>query len=86
VINDKVNNKVVDSVHFDVEQIFGYLVTHFGLAEKAKRGVVQFAITCDGARLDDLIGHLIMCVQLAGRIYSMILEICKQISGVFQFL
>jgi hypothetical protein len=40
VINDKLNNKVVDGVRFDVEQIFHYLVTHFGLAEKSKTGTV----------------------------------------------
>jgi hypothetical protein len=58
VINDKLNNKVVDGVHFDVEQLFCHLVTHFGLAEKAKTGTVEFAITCDGSLLDDLTGHL----------------------------
>jgi hypothetical protein len=44
-INDKLNNKVVDGVRFDVEQLFHCLVTHFGLAEKAKTGTVEFAIT-----------------------------------------
>jgi hypothetical protein len=58
VINYKLNNKVVDGVRFNVEQLFRYLVTHFGLAEKAKTGTVEFAITCDGAPLVDLTGHL----------------------------
>jgi hypothetical protein len=58
VINDKINNKVVDGVRFDVEHLFHHLVTLFGLAEKAKRGKVEFAITRDGAPPDDLIGYL----------------------------
>jgi hypothetical protein len=94
VINDKLNNKVVDGVRFDVEQLFIYLVTHFGLAEKAKTCTVEFAITCDGAPLDDLTGHLtigfkivdkdVVC-PVSGKIYSTSLEICKQINGVFPF-
>jgi hypothetical protein len=57
VINDKLNNKVVDGVRFDVKQLFRYLVSHFGLAEIAKTGTVEFSITCDEDPLDDLTGH-----------------------------
>jgi hypothetical protein len=58
VINYKLNNKVVDGVRFDVEQLVPYLVTHLGLAEKSKTCTVKFTSTCDGAPLDDLTGHL----------------------------
>jgi hypothetical protein len=58
VINNKLNNKVVDGVRFDVKQLSCYLVTHFGLADKAKTGTVESAITCDGSPLHDLTGHL----------------------------
>jgi hypothetical protein len=66
-INDKINNKVVDSVRFDVKQLFRYLVTHFGLAEKAKTGTVKFAITCDGAPLDNLTGHLMIGFKIVDK-------------------
>jgi hypothetical protein len=58
VMNDKLNNNVVDGARFDVEHLCRYLVTHFGLAAKAKTGTVEFAITCDGAPLDDFTGYL----------------------------
>jgi hypothetical protein len=67
VINDKLNNKLVDGVHFDVEQLFHYLVTLFGLAEKVKRGTVEFAITCDGAPFDDLTGHLMIGFKIVDK-------------------
>jgi hypothetical protein len=67
VINDKFNNKVSVGVHFDVKQLFRYLVTHSGLAAKAKRGTVEFAITCDGALLDDLTGHLTISFKIVDK-------------------
>jgi hypothetical protein len=46
----------VAGVKFDTEQLFRYLVHHFGLSEKAKHTSVEFAITVRGEPLDDHCG------------------------------
>jgi hypothetical protein len=67
VVNDELNNEVVDGVRFDVEHLFRYFVTHFGLPEKAKTGTVELVITCDGSPLDDLTGHLTFVFKIVDK-------------------
>jgi hypothetical protein len=60
LINKKFKKKHVDGVKFDTEKLCRYLVHHFGISEKEKHTAVEFAITVDGAPLDDHCGHVII--------------------------
>jgi hypothetical protein len=64
VINDRLKKKHVDGVKFGTEQLFRYLVHHFGLSEKAKHTSVEFVITVDGAPLDDHCGHVTIGLKI----------------------
>jgi hypothetical protein len=57
-IRERHENKIIDGIQYDTDNLFTYLVNDFHLGDLAKHETVEMAITVDGAKLDDKVHHV----------------------------
>jgi hypothetical protein len=57
IINVRHNDTWIDGVEIDAKKLLIYLVSHYGLSEKARTVGIEVSITVDSAKLDDSCCH-----------------------------
>jgi hypothetical protein len=67
VIKEEHQDKVVDGIKFDIEQLFIYIIKHFSLEQKVHTGTVEIGITVDGAELEPNAHHVTIGFKLCDK-------------------